>query len=90
MYTAIGSPGQLRNEHLEHLKKVSTNKKTNKSSIGVKLINLPDLGLCKYKGELDKEGKACGRGEALQLNVPYTNVVGTFFDNLEHGISELY
>ena len=61
---ATGCPGSPRNEHQEHLKKVSIEKKTNNRSIGVKLINLPDVGLCKYKGELDNEGKACGRGEA--------------------------
>ena len=46
-------------------KKVSIRKQITSTGLGIKLINLPDIGLCKYKGELDKEGQACGRGEAI-------------------------
>ena len=46
-------------------KKVSIRTQITSTGLGIKLINLPDIGLCKYKGELDKEGQACGRGEAI-------------------------
>ena len=44
--------------------------------------------ICKYKGDLDSEGKACGFGEAINIS-SYDGFVGTFFNDRPHGLRKL-
>ena len=55
--------------------------------LGEGSINI-HMDTCKYKGEKDKEGKACGYGVATNIRNSDLKYEGTFFKNQIHGIGK--
>ena len=43
-----------------------------------------------YSGEIDDNGSATGFGIAINDEDPSYKFIGTFFDNLPHGLSKLH
>ena len=41
-----------------------------------------------YTGEVDQDGKLCGSGFYVPVGAPHIKYEGTFYNDVEHGISE--
>ena len=40
----------------------------------------------KYVGEINKDGKACGKGVSIVANDPNWSYTGTYLNNMRHGL----
>ena len=45
--------------------------------------------LVDYEGELDGEDKACGEGNAVAVNIADLSFIGTWKNDMRHGIGML-
>ena len=89
MCTGTGSHGFMSKERREISRMVRQSKFIKGYiSLGEKTITIQSLEY-KYRGDLDKKGRACGFGRAEMVN-RYDSYAGTFFKDKLHGFSKRF
>ena len=56
--------------------------------LGEKQIEIGPFS-CDYSGEIDKDGYACGYGEAINAYRPEIKYTGTFLDDKPNGLCKI-